>query len=419
MCAVSKKKRMFKAQSEEKALSKSKKYKVLKPKPLKLQKSKDNNEPRISDDEIEDYCEKDKNKGFVDFKRVMKESTTFNSPDKYIRKKLAKRKEKVEDETFIDENEIASGYLQDIMMASSQENMFADDDYLNLNENTFQFTGESACNEGNVSFDVSELDEYLSGTNGNLFDETFTGWNMTSETQSNSDKKAREGGKTQIKDKSTNLSEIGSTRTDNERTKPKQKEIKETNAEQCNTKRAALDNVTGSVKNRIDSQLEEKYRDALENSKGLTEATTLPGEVRPYQNIDNVEDCATSSVELQLKEHENIAIASYMGQSRPMTLETQLATVLQTDQEEIKQTDSASKNNDKNDLAENIIPPTENSETLNSPSVPSEKEGNTEIRLISIYGKGENKNSIPANKKEKRNIKKTTKSRKNKRRRNK
>ena len=90
---------MFNAQSEEKTSSKSKKYKILKPRPLKLQKSKDNNEPIISDDEIEEYCEKDKNKGLVDFKRVMKESTTFNSPDKYIRKKLAKRKEKVEDET--------------------------------------------------------------------------------------------------------------------------------------------------------------------------------------------------------------------------------------------------------------------------------------------------------------------------------
>ena len=418
MCAVSKKKRMFNAQSEEKTSSKSKKYKILKPRPLKLQKSKDNNEPIISDDEIEEYCEKDKNKGLVDFKRVMKESTTFNSPDKYIRKKLAKRKEKVEDETFVDENEIASGYLQDIMMASSQENMFADD-YLNLNENTFQFTGESACKEGNVSFDVSELDEYLSGTDGNLIDETFTDWNMNSETQSNSDKNSRESGKTQKKDKSANSSEIVSTRSKNERTKPKQKEIKETNAEQCGTKKPALDKVTESVKDRIDSELEEKYRAALENSIGLTKASTLPGEVRPYHNIDNVEDCAMSSIEFQLKEHGNIAITSYMGQSRPLASETESVTVLQTDTEEIRQTDFDSKNNDKNDLAQNIVAPIENSATLNSPSISSEKEGNIEIRLIDIYSKRENKNSIPAKKNEKRNIKKTTKSKKNKKRRNK
>ena len=403
---------MFNAQSEEKTSSKSKKHKILKPRPLKFQKNKDSNEPIISDDEIEDYCEKDKNKGFIDFKRVMKESTTFNSPDKYIRKKLAKRKEKVEDETFVDENEIASGYLQDIMMASSQENIFADD-YLNLNENTFQFTGESACNEGNVSFDVSELDEYLSGTNGNLIDETFTDWNMNSETQSNSDKKSRESGKTQNKDKSTNLSEIVSTRSKNERTKPKQTEIKETNVEQCSTKKPALDNVTESVKDRIDSELEEKYRAALENSKGLTKATTLPGEVRPYHNIDNVEDCAMSSVEFRLKEHGNIAITNSMGQPRPLASETESAAVLQTDPEEIRQTDFDSKNSYKNDLAQNIAPPIENSATLNSPNVPSEKEGNIEIRLKDIYSKRKNKNSIPAKKK------KTTKSKKNRKRRNK
>ena len=418
LCAASKKKRMFNIQSEEHASSKLKKYKLLKPKPLKLQKSKDNNEPRISDDEIEDYCEKDQKNGFVDFKKVMKESTTFNSPDKYIRKKLAKRKEKVENETFIDENEIAAGYLQDIMMASSQENMLADD-YLNLNENTFQFTGESACNEGNVSFDVSELDEYLSGTNGSLFDETFTEWNMNRGTQSNSDKKAKEGGKTQSKDKSTNSSKIALRKTKNERTKPKQKEIKETNAKQCNTQEPALDNVTESAKNRIDSKLEEKYRAGLEKGEGLTEATNLPTEFRPCQNINNVEDCATSSVELHLKERGNIAITSYMGQSRPLALETESDTVLQIDFEEIRQTNFDSKNNNKYDLAQNAASPIENSVTLDSPIVLAEKGGNTEIQLIGISGKGENENNIPADKKEKRNIKKATKTRKNKSRRNK
>ena len=418
LCAASKKKRMFNAQSEEHALSKLKKYKLLKPKPLKLQKSKDNNELRISDDEIEDYCEKDQENGFVDFKKVMKESTTFNSPDKYIRKKLAKRKEKVENETFIDENEIAAGYLQDIMMASSQENMFADDD-LNLHENTFQFTGESACNEGNVSFDVSELDEYLSGTNGSLFDETFTDWNMNRGTQSNSDKKAKEGGKTQNKDKSTNSSKIALAKKKNERTKPKQKEIKETNAKQCNTQEPALDNVTESAKNRIDSKLEEKYRAGLEKGEGLTEATNLPTEFRPCQNINNVEDCATSSVELHLKERGNIAITSYMGQSRPLALETESDTVLQIDFEEIRQTNFDSKNNNKYDLAQNAASPIENSVTLDSPIVLAEKGGNTEIQLIGISGKEENENNIPAEKKEKRNIKKATKTRKNKSRRNK
>ena len=108
-----------------------------------------------------------------------------------------------------------------------------------------------------------------------------------------------------------------------------------------------------------------------------------------------------------------------MGQSRPLASETESVTVLQTDTEEIRQTDFDSKNNDKNDLAQNIVAPIENSATLNSPSISLEKEGNIEIRLIDIYSKRENKNSIPAKKNEKRNIKKTTKSKKNKKRRNK
>lgn len=143
-CSLSKarKKRALKSHIKPR----SKETTVLKPKPIKAR--------RISSECAEDdgwqSTEECAQEYKYDYSKALKETMTYNSPDKTVKKKLAKMKVRDTIMDFTDENGIATGFLQDIMIAS------------NIAENRSEYNNEDfVFNDG--SLDVGELESYLSG----------------------------------------------------------------------------------------------------------------------------------------------------------------------------------------------------------------------------------------------------------------
>ncbi|XP_057308320.1 uncharacterized protein LOC130646185 [Hydractinia symbiolongicarpus] len=124
----------------------SKETTVLKPKPIKARRITSECADHDGWQSTEECAQEYK----YDYSKAMRETMTYNSPDKTVKKKLAKMKVRDNIMDFTDENEIATGFLQDIMIAS------------NIAESRSEYNSEDfVFNDG--SLDVGELDSYLSG----------------------------------------------------------------------------------------------------------------------------------------------------------------------------------------------------------------------------------------------------------------
>jgi len=99
-----------------------------------------------------------------DYTQYMKESTTFDSPDRWMKRRLNSKKEFEKDITnTLSESETATGYLQDLMIMSQNEECVNNELY------DFEFTGELATDNGGLDF--SKLQSFLIGDESCFDDE--------------------------------------------------------------------------------------------------------------------------------------------------------------------------------------------------------------------------------------------------------
>ena len=125
---------------------------LLKPKAFRVSSSTDDQctedgTDSLKQDDLEVRAE-------YDYSKAIKETMTYNSPDKNVKRKMARRKVNDDIMDFNDENELATGFLQDIMISDEKCMNSTTTD----KEITFS-SGDLVLNHGVL--DVSDLDSYL------------------------------------------------------------------------------------------------------------------------------------------------------------------------------------------------------------------------------------------------------------------